>query len=234
MWSRELWQAPRLTFPTVCFSLPPMCNLYRMTKARDEVARWFGPIDAATGSNTAEEIYPGYPALVIADGLLQSMSWGFPLAMKGAGGRTRRPKPVNNARTDKLDSLFWRESFEKRRCLIPLTAWAEAGGQRGAMTRSWFSRPDTELFAAAGIWRMSAEWGAVFSMVMTDSYGAVAECHDRMPVLLADHDVDRWTGGSATEAFALCVPFKGDVAVERTSEPWAKRTPEVEAQPGLI
>ena len=203
-----------------------MCNLYRMTKGRDEVARWFRATDEAAGGNFGDEIYPGYPGLVVAEGAVRQMSWGFPLAMTGAKGQSIKPKPVNNARTDKLDSFFWRDSFANRRCLIPLTAWAEAEGERGAKTRTWLTRPGTALFAAAGVWRVSAEWGAVYSMVMTESCGAAAECHERMPVLLANEDCAQWTQGRPEEARALCVPFPGEIALERTTQSWSKPAPE--------
>ena len=70
-----------------------------------------------------------------------------------------KPKPVNNTRADKLETFFWRYSFEERRCLIPLEAFAEAEGQRGQMTRTWITLPDRDLFAVAGIWRESEQWG---------------------------------------------------------------------------
>ena len=136
-----------------------MCNLYRMTKAASEVARWFGALDASAGANFGDEVYPGHPGLVVAGGEVRPMVWGFPLPMTGAKGQPLKPRPVNNARTDKLDSAFWRDSFANRRCLIPMTGWAEAEGERGARTRTWLTRPDAELFAAAGVWRMSREWG---------------------------------------------------------------------------
>ena len=202
-----------------------MCNLYRMTKGRDEVARWFDAVDAAEGANFGDEVYPGYPGLVVAQGAVRQMTWGFPLAMTGAKGQPLKPKPVNNARTDKLDTFFWRDSFFTRRCLIPLTAWAEAEGTRGAMTRTWLTRPDVDLFAAAGVWRVSDEWGAVFSMVMTDSCGAAAQCHERMPVMLAQGDWARWTGGSPDEAHRLCKPWPGEVLLDRTTQGWSKATP---------
>lgn len=199
-----------------------MCNLYRMTKGRDEVARWFEALDEAQGSNFGEEVYPGYPGLVIAGGALRQMTWGFPRVLTGAKGQKLKPKPVNNARADKLETGFWRDSFANRRCLIPLTAWAEAEGERGAMTRTWLTRPGVDLFAAAGVWRMSSEWGAVYSMVMTESCGVVTECHERMPVLLSEGDWAHWTDGSPAEALALCEPFEGDVVLDRTAESWAR------------
>lgn len=200
-----------------------MCNLYRMTKNKDEVAKWFDAIDSLGGANFGEEVYPGYPGLVVAGGDLKKMTWGFPLVMKGKSGKPLKPKPVNNARTDKLDSFFWRYSFEERRCLIPLSAWAEAQGPKGGKTRTWLSLPDTELFACAGVWRDSDEFGLAYSMVMTDSAGSAAEdVHSRMPVLLKPEDYEGWVSGSPEDAKSLCVPWAGDLKIDRTDQPWTR------------
>ncbi len=200
-----------------------MCNLYRMTRNADEVAKWFDAIEAAGGANFGEEVYPGYPGLVVAEGAVKPMSWGFPLVMKGKSGQPLKPKPVNNARTDKLDSFFWRYSFEERRCLIPVSAWAEAQGAKGAKTRTWLSLPDTELFACAGVWRDSDEFGQCYSMVMTDSAGSAAEAvHTRMPVLLARDDHATWLSGGSEEARALCRAWPGEIAIDRTDQPWTR------------
>ena len=100
-----------------------MCNLYRMTKNAAEVADWFKVTNELGSANFSSEVYPGYPGAVIADGAARSMVWGFPLVLKSKRtGEPLKPKPVNNTRTDKLDSYMWRYSFAKRRCLIPLTA----------------------------------------------------------------------------------------------------------------
>jgi putative SOS response-associated peptidase YedK len=200
-----------------------MCNLYRMTKNASEVAAWFDAVEATEGVNFAAEVYPGYTGLVVAEGALRPMTWGFPLVLKGAKGQPLKPKPVNNARTDKLASFFWRHSFEEGRCLIPLTGWAEAQGAKGRMTRTWLSLPDAPLFAAAGLWRDSDEWGACYSMVMTDSAGTdAASVHERMPVLLAPQDQRCWLSAPPAEALALCRPWPGAITLDHTSEPWAK------------
>jgi putative SOS response-associated peptidase YedK len=59
---------------------------------------------------------------------------------------------VNNTRADKLDSFMWRYSFAKRRCLMPVTQFAEAEGDAGNKIRTWFALPDEPVFAVAGIW----------------------------------------------------------------------------------
>jgi len=199
-----------------------MCNLYRMTKATAEIANLFR-VRGDPSANLASEVYPGYPGLVIADGHVRAMTWGFPLALKGKQGQALKPRPVNNARSDKLGTAFWRDSFAHRRCLIPLTAWAEAEGPKGAMTRTWLTLPGGEPIAVAGLWRLTPEWGEAFSMVMVDAAEPIAQVHDRMPAILAPDKWRSWLEGTFDEALSLCRPWHGDIVVERTASPWSAR-----------
>lgn len=209
-----------------------MCNLYRMTKNASEVAAWFDAVASAAGANFAEEVYPGYSGLVVAEGAVRPMTWGFPLVLKGKQGQPLKPKPVNNARSDKLETGFWRHAFHNRRCLIPLTAWAEAQGAKGRMTRTWLSLPDAPLFAVAGVWRPSEQWGDCYAMVMTASEGTdAASVHERMPVLLAPGDHARWLAAPAEEALGLCRGWDGPLVIDRTDQRWAKGAG---SQPGLL
>ena len=202
-----------------------MCNLYTVRVSAAEVANYFSAKMANQFNAGPGEIYPDGQGMVIAneagESVLRSMTWGFPLSLKSKKtGKPLKPKPVNNARSDKLDSYMWRYSFKERRCLIPLTAWAEAEGPRGSMTRTWISVPDVPMFACAGIWRDSEEWGPVYSMVMTDADGDAAKVHSRMPVLLAPDDYGRWTDGTPEEARMLCSPWLGDLTIDRTDSSW--------------
>ena len=210
-----------------------MCNLYRMTKGVAEVARLFEAIPEV-GANFAEEVYPGYPGLVVAQGRARAMTWGFPLVLKGKQGQPLKPKPVTNAREDKLHTAFWRDSFAQRRCLIPVSAWAEAEGEKGRMTRTWYAMPDAEPFAVAGLWRPTAEWGEAYSMVMVDACDQMAEVHDRMPVILAREDWDTWTKADPAVAFALARKCDLELLVERTQERWAGGGKDGTVQGGLL
>ena len=214
-----------------------MCNLYTMTKTVAEVANLFGAIADPPG-NAGATVYPGYPGIVVAPdaGLLRvrQMTWGFPLTLKGKSGQPLKPKPVNNCRTDKLDSFMWKYSFQERRCLIPVTGFCEAEGEKGAKTRTWFSLPDAELFAVAGIWRDTAEWGAAYSMVMTEACAPASlvgsdgralqtRVHDRMPAILPREDWADWLDGPPDAAGLLCRPYELGMRVERTEEAWVRR-----------
>ncbi len=207
-----------------------MCNLYRMTTAISEVASMFGA-NPLVGANLPAEIYPGYPGLVVAGGQLRSMAWGFPLILKGKQGQPLKPRPVNNAREDKLHSPFWRDSFSRRRCLIPVTAWAEAEGEKGRMTRTWYSLPENDLFAVAGVWRPTAEWGDTYAMVMVDGCDQMSDVHDRMPVILPRQTWHTWTDCPPDVALGLCKIWAGELSVNRTLERWTGKKDEIVSGP---
>jgi putative SOS response-associated peptidase YedK len=195
-----------------------MCNLYKMRHSADEVANWSSAM-TTPGLNFAETVYPGYQGLVIEGGHVRTMTWGFPVRLKHMKP-TSKPKAVTNARNDKLHSPFWKPSFEARRCLIPATEWAEPQGEPRKMTCTWHSLPDCELFAIAGLWRPTAEWGDAYTMVMVDSCEQMAEIHDRMPVILKREDWAQWTAGSSAEAFDLVRTWCDPLTIDRTDQRW--------------
>ena len=158
---------------------------------------------------------------VVSNGIdLRVMTWGFPVVLKGKKGQQLKPKPVTNARDDKLHTAFWKGSFEKRRCLIPVTQWAEPEGDDGRMTRTWYAPEGGEPFAVAGLWRPTDVWGKCYTMVMVPSSEQMAEVHDRMPTILRREDWAQWLEGSPEEAFVLCHTWEGPLNVERTQDRW--------------
>lgn len=215
-----------------------MCNLYAVRKSSAEVAGHFQATQPAL-FNSADEVYPGTPGMVVreADGrrILQSMTWGFPLRLKGMKPDSK-PKPVNNIAD--LNKPMWKGLAAKPewRCLIPLTGFAEAEGERGRKTRTWFNVVDQPIFAWAGLWRESAEWGSVYSGLMTDCNDAIRPVHDRMPVLLHAEEYDQWLNGSFDEAVRFQQRSFPDhlIAMERTREPWVKRSVASEAAERLL
>jgi putative SOS response-associated peptidase YedK len=192
-----------------------------MDRSGAEVARLFG-VRLEEG-NAGGEVYPGNPGWVLTADRLQTMSWGFPLALKGKAGQPLKPKPVNNTRSDKLSSAFWRSSFAARRCLVPMTAYCEAEGERGYKTRTWLSAPDQPVFTCAGLWRDSEEWGPVYSVVISECSDQVREVHDRMPVIIPPLMRNLWLSGEAVEAFEMCAPYRELLTIERTDQPWVVR-----------
>ncbi|TCM19049.1 SOS response associated peptidase (SRAP) [Novosphingobium sp. PhB165] len=108
----------------------------------------------SNGVDFAAKVYPKYTGLVIADGAVPTMTWGFPRrAVSKKTGKPLKPGATNNARDDKLrGNPVWRESFRDRSCLIPVSASAQAQSAAGRMTRTWYSLPGEDLVAVAEIW----------------------------------------------------------------------------------
>ena len=207
-----------------------MCNLYTTRKSAEEVAAHFGARIRMQTNVSAGDVYPGGPGMVIreeeGERVLQGMTWGFPLSQKSKRtGQPIKPKPINNIAD--LTSFMWRFVAPKpeHRCIIPLTGFCEAEGEKGAKCRTWLSVKGRPVFAWAGMWKDSAEWGPVYSGLMTDCNAAVRPVHDRMPVLLHEEDYDRWLRGSLDDVVAFqdrCFPDEL-IEIERTDEPWLSR-----------
>jgi putative SOS response-associated peptidase YedK len=200
-----------------------MCNLYTTKASAAEVAALFKAVVPSNMNAGIGAVYPGSPGMVVrqADGErnIDAMTWGFPMKLKGMKPGSK-PKPINNARADKLDSFMWRYSFEERRCLIPVTQFAEAEGEKGSKTKTWFALPDEPLFAVAGLWRHTDEWGLAYTMVMTEACIHLADVHDRMPVILNPDDWQDWLDGAPDSARILCRPYPDLMVVDRTVERW--------------
>lgn len=205
-----------------------MCNLYTVRKSAEEVAAHFGVKPPTTQFNTPEETLPGSPGIVVREDkgerVLQSMVWGWPIRLATMKPESK-PKPVNNIAD--VRGKMW-VGFARKpewRCIVPLTEFAEAEGQKGSKTRTWFSVPGQPVFAWAGLWRQSAEWGAVYSGVMTDCNEAIRPVHDRMPVLLLPQDYDRWLHGSLEDVVGFQQRvFPPDlVEMRRTADLWVPR-----------
>lgn len=86
------------------------------------------------------------------------------------------------------------------------------------MMRTWYSLHGAELFAVAGVWRWSEEWGDVYSMVMVDACQQMADVHDGMPVILRPETYDSWTQGLLEEALSLMQTCNETLAVDRKTD----------------
>jgi putative SOS response-associated peptidase YedK len=208
-----------------------MCNLYRVQKAEAEIVAHFGVSDAPA-LDIPSEPKRGESGIVVrktADGrrVMQSLSWGFPRPQKDGDGNPLHMKPVNLCAD--LTNPMWEQIVPepRYRCLIPVTAFAQPAGRRGAMTRTWFSAKDWPIFAWAGFCKNTPEWGPVYAAMTTDSSPIVAPLNPRMPVILAPHEYERWFEGSIEEVieFQFREPLPSEkLAIEPTKELWVPRS----------
>ena len=189
--------------------LDRMCNLYSLHSTREEIGKYLKVSHNRMGQFPEQlTMFPAREAPVVRladDGEreLITMSWGFVLLQDG-----KAPRRVTNTRDDKVQAPFWKQSLEQRRCLVPVTSFAEPDDGKPVQWH-WFAvQGDTPrpLFAFAGIWR---RWKGPVKKdgptVEIDTYSFMTTPpnrfterinHDRLPVMLATpEDQEKWLTG---------------------------------------
>ena len=205
-----------------------MCNRYQPGE-RHRIEKLFGARPLREFNAGPDPAHPRDPAWVIRKGedglVLDQMTWGFPVVLRGKSGQMLKPKAVNNARFDKLGA-YWRQWAERpwNRCLIPTARFAEAVGPTGRMTETWLSIREQEIFAWAGLWRDTDEWGTCYTGVMTDAAPELASIHDRCPVIIGPEEWQAWLTAPLGELRRFDRPWPAsEMAVEATEQLWVRR-----------
>ena len=111
------------------------------------------------------------------------------------GGR----KPIN-AKGETVDRLpTFREAYRRRRCILPVDGFYEWKALKWQKAKQPYAiaMKDGQPFGIGGLWEnwkdpASGEWIRTFAVITTDANELVAEIHDRMPLILAVGDYNRW------------------------------------------
>lgn len=114
-----------------------------------------------------------------------------------------------NARSETLTALpAFRESFERRRCVIPASRFYEWKRDGKARLPYTICRNDGEAMSFAGLWASwrhpeTKERVLSCSIVTTAANQTVAQLHDRMPLMLSDEALAQWLDPEFTNVAAL-------------------------------
>ena len=102
-----------------------------------------------------------------------------------------------NARAESVATArTFKDSFARRRCLIPASCWYEWTGAKGAKQKWRFTEKDQPWMCFAGVWDqcITTDAGEVTSFtIVTQPAGAPLNAyHDRAPVVLPRGAWSRW------------------------------------------
>ena len=200
-----------------------MCGRFSITGDLDFYAEYFG-VDEVVTEPLAKSwnVAPTDQVYVIAerDGERQlgSMRWGL------VPHWATDIKTIHiNARAETVaTTAAFRDSFARKRCLIPADGFYEWESPARGRTPHWVYRADGHPMVFAGIWATrldpdTGEWHRTCSIVTTGAEGAVAEIHDRMPVLLNPVAWDPWLDRTLTDPetiSGLLEPIESDDVME--------------------
>lgn len=138
--------------------------------------------------------------------LLGAFRWG--LVPPGARPPGPGSRPIN-ARAETLTArAAFRESFARRRCLLPADGFYEWRTRPGGAKQPYFIRPrQGGVLALAGLWSpgkdAAGEPRRTCAIVTTTANAVVATLHERMPVILADTHWDHWLDPAVTDVAGL-------------------------------
>lgn len=162
-----------------------MCARYSLRPVMPRLLEWFD-LDPETEFEAQSVVAPTNVVPVVlarADGTrgVRRFRWG--LLGPGESGGTGHI----NARSETVfEKPSFRESAQRRRCLMPATAFFEWGGEGKARRPYRFEWSDGAPLAFAAIWSPPAavELPATCCLLTTNPNALVARIHDRMPVIL--------------------------------------------------
>jgi putative SOS response-associated peptidase YedK len=205
-----------------------MCGRYQRRSDKQKIADAFavGNVDGL-----ALELAPDYNAspgtmqpVVIWNehfGLrtLHMMFWRF-LPSFVTDPRKFRLDTINAKSETLLGSKTWRDSFLKRRCLVPVDSFVEWRRVDAKTKLPWmFAMSDDAPFALGGVWR---HWRSpdgktqmdTFAVITTEPNELLVEKtgHDRMPVIIKRPDYQRWLepGSEERPPIDLLRPYDSD------------------------
>lgn len=196
-----------------------MCGRYVSVRSDDDLTDEFDAVDATDGlwAEADFNVAPTKPVRAVvnrplraADGTpakeptrqLRVLSWG----LIPSWSRDRKTQGrMFNARAESVASTnAFRKAYAKRRCLVPADGWYEwrkLDGPDGVRKQAMYMVPaDGHAVAFAGLYEFWSDPTAgrdaptvtTCTIITAPSSGALAEIHDRMPLVLPRDAWPRW------------------------------------------
>lgn len=116
---------------------------------------------------------------------IEKANWGIKFFDK----RQNQEKSIINSRLETIQKkILFKESFEKRRCVIPANGYYEWSIKDNIKNPYFINIPEKEMIYFAGIWKyfnFKKSSMKVFSIITKPANSLLKEIHDRMPVTLS-------------------------------------------------
>ena len=183
-----------------------MCGRYGRRADKQRIAEWFQTHNTdmfnesyfAPSYNVAPQSMQPVVRLSAETGQreLTVMRWGL-VPFWSKDGKASY-STINARAVTVPTSTTYREAFKRRRCLVPADLFYE-WQKVDAKTKQPYAiaLKDGDLFAFAGLWetwkdKVTGETKETYTVITTDPNEVMEPLHNRMPVLLAPNDYERW------------------------------------------
>jgi putative SOS response-associated peptidase YedK len=187
-----------------------MCGRYVSVRSNEDLTDEFDAIDATNGEWDAPNynVAPTDPVRVVVNRPLRDeqgtpaktptrqlrvVSWG--LVPSWAKDRSTQGR-MFNARIESVASTnAFRRAYAMRRCLVPADGWYEWRALGKGKQAVYMTPEDGHSIAFAGLYEFWGERGQTLTtctIITAPAAGALAEIHDRMPLVLPRRSWQQW------------------------------------------
>ena len=179
-----------------------MCGRFALYITLEELADYFGLPEPPAHFAPRYNIAPTQPVgIVRINARTQEREWA--LALWGLIPSWSKDPSMGvrmiNARAETVEEKpSFRAAFKRRRCILPASGFYEWKKMNGGKRPYFITSASNEPLGLAGLWESwsgpNGEELESCTILTTDANEAVADLHDRMPVILAPEDYDEWLG----------------------------------------
>ena len=165
-----------------------MCGRFASYKNLNKLKNIFDVINSDFNITQSYNISPGQDVNIILsykfENYLLSSNWGYNFI----NTKTQNNQTVINSRIETINSkLLFKDSFLKRKCIIPVNGYFEWSKQEGEKKPYFIQLGAGELIYLAGVWRKEKyndDKRRVFSIITKAANSKINKIHHRMPVVL--------------------------------------------------
>ena len=183
-----------------------MCGRFSLTSTPEALAERFG-IECPTTLVPRYNIAPTQESLVVRPAATPDGARRGELASWGFGGDGDRRLLINARAETVAEKPSFRDSFARRRCLVPADGFYEWADRGGFKQPYFIAAADRSVFGFAGLWERwrDAEGTLLESCTLLTREAApeLRDLHDRMPIMVPPSLYGAWLDPGATDPFPL-------------------------------
>ena len=165
-----------------------MCGRFASYKNLNKLKNIFNICNSDFNTTQSYNISPGQDVNIVLnykfDNYLLSSNWGYNFI----NNKTKNNQSVINSRIETINSkLLFKDSFLKRKCIIPANGYFEWSEKEGEKKPYYIQLGDGELIYFAGVWRKEKynnDKRRVFSIITKAAHSNIKKIHHRMPLVL--------------------------------------------------
>lgn len=194
-----------------------MCGRYTITVKDSVIAEHFKAKQGSFEFGPSYNVAPTQQVPIVlerdGDRTLTSAQWGL------LPSWVKDPKSFKasmfNARAESLaEKASFKGPLRRKRAIIPASGFYEWQRESSHKTPHYIQLEDETPMGLAGLYDIWNDEVLSFTIITTTPNILMAKIHDRMPVILAPEDYDRWLTSTLTEVEAvedLLKPYAGEM-----------------------